>query len=106
MMCLYLIERQIGTVASAAKSNRMSISEYLKFENDVEQIEAKLGDEHVVRMLKYLTSDSPEASQGLMELHLQCQEVISKFPPVNFRDEKKKTESQGTLNHGVKKRVD
>lgn len=49
----------------------MSADEELKFEREVEQIEAELGDDHLVRMLQYLTSNSPDASQGLVELHSQ-----------------------------------
>uniref|UniRef100_A0A0K0DKK9 GAT domain-containing protein n=1 Tax=Angiostrongylus cantonensis TaxID=6313 RepID=A0A0K0DKK9_ANGCA len=77
----------------------MSITESLKFEKEVEQIEAELGEDHLVRMLQYLTSDSHEASQGLIELHTQCREVISKYPPTKTRDEKKKTDSPETTNY-------
>ncbi|VDM58740.1 unnamed protein product [Angiostrongylus costaricensis] len=75
----------------------MSITENLKFAKEVEQIEAELGEDHLVRMLQYLTSDSQEASQGLIELHTQCQEVMSKYPSTKTQDEKRKTDSQGIL---------
>ncbi|KJH47305.1 hypothetical protein DICVIV_06606 [Dictyocaulus viviparus] len=81
----------------------MSIIESLTlaFERDVEQIEAELGDDHLIRMLQCLMSNSSEADQGLIELHLQCQNVISKYPPLKSYNEelKQRTKSQRSSNH-------
>ncbi|KAK6051284.1 hypothetical protein COOONC_11211 [Cooperia oncophora] len=67
-------------------------------EKEAAQIEAELGEEHLVRMLQCLTSNSPEASRGLVELHTQCRNVVSKRPPIKTETEKPKqrrTPSQG-----------
>ncbi|KAK6737891.1 hypothetical protein RB195_020160 [Necator americanus] len=47
----------------------MSAADELKFEKEVDQIEAELGDDYLVRLLQCLTSSSPEANRGLLELH-------------------------------------
>ncbi|KAL6736228.1 hypothetical protein Aduo_006606 [Ancylostoma duodenale] len=77
----------------------MALSDEIKFEREVDKIEAELGEDHLVRMLQYLTSSSPEASQGLLELHSECRNVISKYPPIKAEEEKpkKRTQSQGTM---------
>ncbi|ETN82078.1 hypothetical protein NECAME_08177 [Necator americanus] len=84
-------------------SPRMSAADELKFEKEVDQIEAELGDDYLVRLLQCLTSSSPEANRGLLELHSECQNVVSKYPPMRTDDEKpkKRTQSQGTMRHEI-----
>ncbi|CAJ0605332.1 unnamed protein product [Cylicocyclus nassatus] len=79
----------------------MALKDEIKFEKEVDRIEAELGDDHLVRMLQYLTSSSPEASQGLLDLHSECRNVISKLPPMksDMDSTKKRTQSQGTINN-------
>ncbi|VDL73643.1 unnamed protein product [Nippostrongylus brasiliensis] len=78
----------------------MTAEEELRFQKEIDQIEAELGDDHLVEMLQCLTSNSPEATEGLVKLHTQCTKVISKYPPMAAHKDKpgqKRTQSQGFL---------
>ncbi|VDO48001.1 unnamed protein product [Haemonchus placei] len=76
----------------------MAESEEKNLEKEAEQIEAELGEDHLVHLLQCLTSNSPDASQRLLELHSECRNVISKKPPIKSKTvklEQKQTISQG-----------
>ncbi|KAK5973277.1 hypothetical protein GCK32_017937 [Trichostrongylus colubriformis] len=60
----------------------MTENKDIKLEKEAAQIEEELGEDHLVRMLQCLTSSSPEALQGLVKLHTECREIISKKPPI------------------------
>ncbi|CAJ0605351.1 unnamed protein product [Cylicocyclus nassatus] len=77
----------------------MALKDEIKFEKEVDRIEAELGDDHLVRMLRYLTTSSPDASQGLLDLHFECRNVLSKLPPMKGEADNAKKRTQGTINN-------
>ncbi|XGW08971.1 hypothetical protein V3C99_011354 [Haemonchus contortus] len=81
----------------------MAESEEKNLEKEAEQIEAELGEDHLVHLLQCLTSNSPDASKRLLELHSECRNVISKKPPI--KPKAVKPEHKQPISHGSTKAV-